>query len=85
MDNPRVDLRLYRQHDSEQGWREGILIDILLGVVGAVVGGWIFTSVGHSSVTGFNIYSILVSVIGALIVLFVYHAIQRVIPRRGSM
>jgi len=64
---------------------EGILMDIVLGVVGAIVGGWIFTQIGHSDVTGFNIYSVLVSVVGAVIVLFVYHAIQRMASRRGSM
>jgi uncharacterized membrane protein YeaQ/YmgE (transglycosylase-associated protein family) len=56
---------------------EGVLMDIVLGIVGALVGGWIFTAIGHSGVTGFNIYSILVSVIGAVIVLAVYHAIHR--------
>jgi uncharacterized membrane protein YeaQ/YmgE (transglycosylase-associated protein family) len=56
---------------------EGALMDIVLGIVGAIVGGWIFSSVGHLGVTGFNISSILVSVIGAIIVLIVYHAIQR--------
>jgi len=64
---------------------EGVLMDIVLGIVGAVVGGWIFTQIGHSGVTGFNIYSIFVSVVGAVIVLFVYHAIQRMTSRRGSM
>jgi len=56
---------------------QGILMDIVLGIVGAVVGGWIFTQIGHAGVTGFNIYSILVSLVGAVIVLFVYHTIQR--------
>jgi len=56
---------------------EGILMDIVLGIVGAVVGGWLFSALGASKVTGFNIYSIIVSVIGAVIVLFVYHAIVR--------
>jgi uncharacterized membrane protein YeaQ/YmgE (transglycosylase-associated protein family) len=64
---------------------EGVLLDIVLGIVGAVVGGWIFTQIGHSGITGFNIYSILVSVIGAVIVLFVYHAIQRMTSQRRSM
>jgi len=64
---------------------EGMLMDIVLGIVGAVVGGWIFTQIGHSGVTGFNIYSVFVSVVGAVIVLFVYHTIQRMTSRRGSM
>jgi uncharacterized membrane protein YeaQ/YmgE (transglycosylase-associated protein family) len=56
---------------------EGILLDIVLGVVGAVVGGWLFNQFGHSGVTGLNIYSMLVAVIGAIIVLVIYHAIRR--------
>jgi uncharacterized membrane protein YeaQ/YmgE (transglycosylase-associated protein family) len=56
---------------------EGAVWDILLGIVGAVIGGWIFTALGHSTVTGVNLYSILVSVVGAVIVLLVYHALHR--------
>jgi uncharacterized membrane protein YeaQ/YmgE (transglycosylase-associated protein family) len=55
---------------------EGVLLDIVLGVVGALVGGWIFAAIGHSSVTGVNLYSIFVSVIGAILVLVVYHALS---------
>jgi uncharacterized membrane protein YeaQ/YmgE (transglycosylase-associated protein family) len=61
---------------NKQG--EGIVLDILLGVVGAVVGGWLFNRFGVSGVTGLNLYSLLVAVIGAVIVLVVYHAIRRV-------
>jgi uncharacterized membrane protein YeaQ/YmgE (transglycosylase-associated protein family) len=56
---------------------EGILLDIVLGIVGALVGGWIFKAIGHSGVTGLNLYSIFISVIGALVVLGVYHALSR--------
>jgi uncharacterized membrane protein YeaQ/YmgE (transglycosylase-associated protein family) len=56
---------------------EGILLDIVLGIVGALVGGWIFAAIGHSGVTGMNLYSILVSIIGAVLVLVVYHALTR--------
>ena len=56
---------------------EGTLLDIVLGIVGAIVGGWIFAALGHSQVTGVNLYSIFVSVIGAVIVLLVYHAVHR--------
>jgi uncharacterized membrane protein YeaQ/YmgE (transglycosylase-associated protein family) len=52
---------------------EGPLIDILLGIVGAFVGGWVFTRLGYAGVTGFNLYSMLVAVIGAIIVLAIYH------------
>jgi uncharacterized membrane protein YeaQ/YmgE (transglycosylase-associated protein family) len=54
---------------------EGVLLDIVLGVVGAVVGGWLFSFFGMSGVSGLNIYSLLVAVVGAVVVLFAYHAI----------
>jgi uncharacterized membrane protein YeaQ/YmgE (transglycosylase-associated protein family) len=56
---------------------EGLLLDILLGIVGAVVGGWLFNKFGEAGITGLNLYSLLVSVVGAVIVLLVYHAIRR--------
>src|ERR1700733_11049231 len=56
---------------------EGIVLDVLLGIVGAVVGGWLFNRFGAVGVTGFNLYSLLVAVIGAVLVLVVYHAIRR--------
>ena len=56
---------------------EGLLLDIVLGIVGAVVGGWLFNEFGHSGVTGLNLYSILVAVVGAVIVLFLYHLLVR--------
>ena len=54
---------------------EGMIRDIVLGIVGAIVGGWIFTAMGASGVTGVNFYSIFVAVIGAIVVLVAYHAI----------
>ncbi len=54
---------------------EGMILDIVLGVVGAVVGGFIFSSFGYSGVTGLNIYSMIVAVIGAIVVLWIYHAV----------
>ncbi len=54
---------------------EGVLLDIILGVVGAVVGGFLFNLVGAAGVTGFNLWSILVAVLGSVVVLVVYHAI----------
>ena len=58
---------------------EGVFMDIVLGVVGAVLGGWLFRVLGASGVTGLNIYSLIVAVIGAVIALSVYHAIHRVV------
>ena len=54
---------------------QGIVMDIVLGIVGAVAGGWLFNTIGHVGVTGVNLYSILVAVIGAVIVLLIYHAL----------
>ena len=56
---------------------EGIFLDIILGIVGALVGGWLFTTFGASGVTGLNLYSLVVAVLGAIVVLVVYHAIRR--------
>jgi uncharacterized membrane protein YeaQ/YmgE (transglycosylase-associated protein family) len=56
---------------------EGLLMDLVLGVVGAFVGGFIFNMVGHTGVTGINLYSIFVAVIGAVVVLVLYHALFR--------
>ena len=57
---------------------EGLVLDIVLGVVGAVVGGWIMTALGGTGVTGFNLYSILVAVGGAVVLLVIVHAVRRV-------
>ena len=54
---------------------EGFFLDIVLGIVGAIVGGVIFTAVGATGVTGFNLYSMFVAVVGAIVVLVLYHAI----------
>ena len=56
---------------------EGLVLDIILGIVGAVVGGWLFRMFGGSGVTGLNIYSLVVAVVGAIAVLVVYHAVRR--------
>ena len=55
----------------------GAIMDIVLGVVGAVVGGWLFNTIGHVGVTGLNLYSILVAVVGAVIVLILYETLFR--------
>jgi uncharacterized membrane protein YeaQ/YmgE (transglycosylase-associated protein family) len=54
---------------------EGITLDIVLGIVGAIVGGWLFSFFGAAGVTGFNLYSMVVAVIGAVVVLVIYHAV----------
>jgi uncharacterized membrane protein YeaQ/YmgE (transglycosylase-associated protein family) len=60
------------------GGREGLIGTIVLGIVGAVVGGWLAgTFLNLKDPTGINVESIVVSVVGAIIVLFVYRAVAR--------
>jgi uncharacterized membrane protein YeaQ/YmgE (transglycosylase-associated protein family) len=57
------------------GSGQGAVIDIVLGIVGAFVGGFLFNMLGGAGVTGFNLYSMIVAVIGAVVVLWIYHAV----------
>jgi len=62
---------------------EGMVLDVLLGIVGAVIGGWLAHLAGYAGVTQLNLYGIVVATAGAVAFLFVYHAIRRnVIGRR---
>jgi uncharacterized membrane protein YeaQ/YmgE (transglycosylase-associated protein family) len=54
---------------------QGIVLDIVLGIIGALVGGFIFDAAGGVGVTGFNAWSLLVAIIGSVIVLVLYHAL----------
>jgi uncharacterized membrane protein YeaQ/YmgE (transglycosylase-associated protein family) len=54
---------------------QGFFIDIILGIVGAIVGGILFSAVGASGITGLNLYSMVVAGIGAIVVLVIYHAV----------
>ena len=56
---------------------EGLFLDIALGVVGAIVGGAIFSFFGAEGITGLNIYSMIVAVVGSVVVLWAYHAFLR--------
>src|ERR1700730_10048717 len=56
---------------NKQG--QGMLMDIVVGIVGAIVGGLVFSLFGATGVTGFNIYSLIVAVIGSVVVLWLYH------------
>ena len=58
---------------------EGFIRDILLGVVGAFIGGWIFNTFGSTGVTGLNLWSIMVAAVGGIALLLVFHAIRRVV------
>lgn len=57
----------------------GFFVDILLGIVGGVVGGWIFSLFGGSGMSGINLYSLFVAVIGSVVVLVVFHTVRRVV------
>jgi uncharacterized membrane protein YeaQ/YmgE (transglycosylase-associated protein family) len=54
----------------------GLVFDLVLGIVGAVVGGFLFNQFGAQGVSGLNLYSLLVAVVGAVIVLVIYHAVS---------
>jgi uncharacterized membrane protein YeaQ/YmgE (transglycosylase-associated protein family) len=56
---------------------EGLLLDIALGIAGAIVGGFLFTWMGAAGVTGFNLYSLFVALVGAVVLLIAYHALFR--------
>ena len=58
---------------------EGVMMDIVLGILGAFLGGWLFQTFGAAGVTGLNLYSMLVAVVGAVVLLVVYHALRRTV------
>ena len=64
---------------------QGILLDIVLGIVGAIAGGWVFSLFGGRGVTGLNLSSLLIAIIGAIIVLLVYHAIEGATHHRHAV
>ena len=55
---------------------KGLWLNMALGIVGAIVGGMIFSAFGASGVTGVNLYSMIVAVIGSIVVLWIYHAVS---------
>jgi len=59
---------------NKQG--DGMLLDIALGIVGAIVGGIIFSFFGATGITGLNIWSMIVAIVGSVVVLWAYHAIS---------
>lgn len=54
---------------------EGFFLDIVLGIVGALVGGFLFSLVGAEGVSGLNLYSMFVAIVGSIVVLVIYHTI----------
>jgi uncharacterized membrane protein YeaQ/YmgE (transglycosylase-associated protein family) len=57
--------------------QQGILLDIVVGIVGALIGGWIMSVLGYGGVSGFNIYSMLVAILGSVVLLFIVKALRR--------
>jgi uncharacterized membrane protein YeaQ/YmgE (transglycosylase-associated protein family) len=58
---------------------EGIVLDIIIGIVGAIVGGWITTAIVGVGVNGFNAWSFLVAILGAVVLLLIGNALRRAI------
>jgi uncharacterized membrane protein YeaQ/YmgE (transglycosylase-associated protein family) len=56
---------------------EGVILDIVLGIVGALAGGFVFNSLGAPGVSGLNLYSLFVAVVGSVLLLVLYHAVFR--------
>jgi len=59
---------------NKQG--QGLWLDIALGIVGAIVGGILFSFFGATGITGLNIWSMIVAIVGSVVVLWAYHAIS---------
>jgi uncharacterized membrane protein YeaQ/YmgE (transglycosylase-associated protein family) len=55
---------------------QGLWLDIALGIIGALVGGFLFSLFGASGVTGLNIWSMIVAIIGSIVVLLIYNAVM---------
>ena len=56
---------------------QGFWLDIALGIVGAIVGGFLFSGVfGMEGITGLNVWSLIVAIVGSVVVLWGYHALQ---------
>ncbi len=55
----------------------GIIITIVIGIVGAVIGGFISTQIGYGDVSGLNLPSILISIVGAIILLIIYRMVAQ--------
>ncbi len=77
--SPKNGRRSGRNSENTGVAGEGFFLDIILGVIGAIVGGWLFAFFGKAEVTGFNLYSMFVAIVGAIVVLVVYHAIRRTV------
>jgi len=57
------------------GSNRGILGDVILGILGAVLGGWIMSLIGGQGITGFNVSSLLVAIIGSILLIWISRAV----------
>ena len=58
------------------GSNEGLVLDVIIGIVGAVIGGYVMSLLGKTGVTGFNLYSFLVALVGAVILIAIVRALR---------
>lgn len=58
------------------GTNEGLVMDIIFGIIGAVLGGWLMSFFGKGGVTGFNLYSFLVAILGAVVLIAIVRAFR---------
>ena len=56
---------------------QGLLMDIIVGIAGAFIGGFVFNLFGAAGTTGFNFYSLFVAVVGAIVLLFIVKSLRR--------
>ena len=61
------------------GANEGVLMDIVVGIIGAILGGWLMSFFGSTGVTGFNLYSFLVALLGAIVLIIIVKGIRRTV------
>lgn len=60
------------------GTGQGLVMDIIVGIVGAILGGWLMRNFGGAGVSGFNLYSFLVALLGAVVLLVILKLLRRV-------
>ena len=59
------------------GTSEGLVMDVIFGIVGSVLGGWLMSFLGQGGVSGFNLYSFLVAILGAVVLIAIVRALRR--------